>query len=97
MPRKINTKGIKTSTKKARKVGKSPSISVVVPAYNSEESLPLLTTRLEKVLLGLTSDFELILVDDGSRDKTWNVIEGLADKYDWVTGIKLMRNFLMQS
>ena len=93
MPRKINTKGVKTSTKKTQKTGKSPSISVVVPAYNSEESLPLLTTRLEKVLLGMTSDFELILVDDGSRDKTWNVIEGLADKYDWVTGIKLMRNF----
>jgi glycosyltransferase involved in cell wall biosynthesis len=70
-----------------------PSISVVIPAYNSELSLPELVRRLEPVLDEAASDYELILVDDGSRDGTWRVIEDLARDHGWVRGVPLMRNY----
>jgi undecaprenyl-phosphate 4-deoxy-4-formamido-L-arabinose transferase len=70
-----------------------PTLSVVVPVYNSKDSLPVLAMRLEAVLRALASDFELILVDDGSRDGSWRVIEKLVADYDWIMGINLMRNF----
>jgi undecaprenyl-phosphate 4-deoxy-4-formamido-L-arabinose transferase len=70
-----------------------PSISVVVPVYNSEASLGELTRRLEQVLPGLATSFEVILVNDGSRDHSWQVIHELISKYPWVQGIDLMRNY----
>lgn len=69
------------------------SISAVVPVYNSEASLPLLVERLEAVLGGLTDRFELILVNDGSRDRSWAVIGELTARRPWVRGIDLMRNY----
>lgn len=69
------------------------SISVVVPVYNSEGTLTDLTTRLAMALPTLSPRFELILVNDGSRDKSWIVICALAARYDWVRGINLMRNY----
>ena len=69
------------------------SISVVVPVYNSEQSLNLLVERLYPVLAGLTSQYELILVNDGSQDKSWDIIEILVKQHPWITGINLMRNF----
>jgi glycosyltransferase involved in cell wall biosynthesis len=66
---------------------------VVIPAYNSELSLPELVRRLEPVLDEAASDYELILVDDGSRDGTWRVIEDLARDHGWVRGVPLMRNY----
>jgi undecaprenyl-phosphate 4-deoxy-4-formamido-L-arabinose transferase len=84
----------KTSLKsRARESADDISISVVVPTYNSEGSLGLLVERLEPVLSRLTPRFELILVDDGSKDRTWDVIEELAIQYSWIAGINLMRNF----
>ncbi|MBI4860557.1 MAG: glycosyltransferase family 2 protein [Candidatus Riflebacteria bacterium] len=69
------------------------SISVVIPAYNSEESLPLLIEGLEPVLKTVAPDgFEVILVDDCSWDHTWEVIERLTGKHRWVHGIDLNRN-----
>jgi len=47
----------------------SESISIVVPVYNSESSLPALVERLQQVLPALTPDFELIFVNDGSKDR----------------------------
>jgi glycosyltransferase involved in cell wall biosynthesis len=70
-----------------------PSVSVVVPAYNSELSLPELVRRLEPVLTEVAADYELILVDDGSRDKSWRTIEQLASDHEWVRGVHLMRNY----
>jgi glycosyltransferase involved in cell wall biosynthesis len=70
-----------------------PSVSVVVPAYKSALSLPELVRKLEPVLEGAASDYELILVDDGSGDGTWEVIEELAQGRDWVRGVRLMRNY----
>jgi len=69
------------------------ALSVVVPVYNSEASLGELVARLGPVLAGTGAAFELILVDDGSRDGSGRVIEELASRHGWVRGIHLMRNF----
>lgn len=68
-------------------------ISVVVPAYNSELSLPELARRLQVVLREAAQKYELILVDDGSRDHTWDVISTLVESNDWIRGVHLMRNY----
>lgn len=70
-----------------------PSLSVVVPVYNSELSLPALLERLEPVLASLCSDYEVVLVNDASRDRSWEVIHALCLTRLWVRGINLMRNF----
>lgn len=75
-----------------RTIGKT-SLSVVVPVYNSENSLSELVARLEPVLPGLAGPFELILVNDGSGDRSWEVVEELVTRYKWVRGINLMRNY----
>jgi glycosyltransferase involved in cell wall biosynthesis len=67
--------------------------SVVVPAYNSADSLPDLATRLELVLRSLGASFELIIVNDGSRDGTWSTVKELASRYPWVRGMCCMRNY----
>lgn len=69
------------------------SLSVVVPVYRSAESLPLLVDRLEPALRDLGREFEVILVNDGSPDKSWGVIEELAHARPWLTGIDLKRNY----
>ncbi len=69
------------------------AISVVVPVYNSESILPVLVKRLEPVLASLSYEYEAILVNDGSRDRSWEVIQRLAQQYPWVHGINLMRNY----
>ncbi|NDJ62461.1 MAG: glycosyltransferase family 2 protein [Chloroflexi bacterium] len=69
------------------------SISVVVPVYNSAASLPELVTALADTLPALTPTYELILVDDGSPDASWQVIRELSAARPWVRGIALMRNY----
>jgi len=64
-----------------------------VPAYNSELSLPELVRRLQVVFASAARDYELILIDDGSRDGTWQVIEDLARDNEWVRGVRLRRNY----
>src|SRR5579872_4911291 len=68
------------------------SISVIVPVYNSEASLPALIERLQPVLREFQTA-EVILVNDGSRDGSWEVVERLASRLDYVRGINLMRNY----
>jgi glycosyltransferase involved in cell wall biosynthesis len=70
-----------------------PGISVVIPVYNSELSLPEVVERLETVLSRLCPAFEVVLVDDGSRDRSWETICELARRKRYVRGIQLMRNF----
>ena len=70
-----------------------PGISVVIPAYESELSLPLLIKRLGAVLPGLAADYEVVLVNDGSRGRTWEVIMQLCAEHAFVRGICLMRNY----
>ena len=68
-------------------------ISIVVPVYNSSKILDILTERLEPVMLQIGQKFELILVNDGSRDDSWAVIERLANEKPWIHGIDMMRNY----
>lgn len=70
----------------------SKSISVIIPVYNSEQSLPLLMERLQSALT--TCDrFEVVLVNDGSHDRSWDVIVALSEQFHNVQGINLMRNY----
>lgn len=69
------------------------TLSVVVPVYNSEHSLPLLSEALAEILPSISSAFELILVNDSSKDGSWKVIQDLTQQYSWITGIDLMRNY----
>ena len=68
-------------------------VSVVIPVYRSEKVLPVLIARLERVLRQLASSFEVVLVNDCSPDRSWQVICELADRYSWIHPIDLMRNF----
>ena len=72
---------------------KLPSLSVVIPVFNSEPGLQALIQRLKEVLVSQGEDVEVILVNDGSQDKSWEQICGLAKEHKWVTGINLMRNY----
>ena len=67
-------------------------ISIVVPLFNEEESLPELVGWIEQVLKN-SYTYEVILVDDGSRDNSWDVIEQLALAKKWVKGISFSRNY----
>nr|WP_317347769.1 glycosyltransferase family 2 protein [uncultured Blautia sp.] len=68
--------------------------SVVVPVYNSEHTLEELYTRLEKVFREtIKEEFELILVDDGSKDRSFEVMQGLRKKDQRVKIIQMARNF----
>jgi undecaprenyl-phosphate 4-deoxy-4-formamido-L-arabinose transferase len=71
----------------------SESLSIVVPVYNSEQSLPLLVEAIQEALKDYDAPYELILVNDGSRDQSWSVIQALAERHAWITGIDLMRNY----
>lgn len=68
-------------------------ISVVIPVYNSSPILPQLVERLSGVLLGLHVNFEVVLVNDGSRDESWRIIKELGAQCKWIRGICLMRNY----
>lgn len=68
-------------------------LSVVIPVYNSVETLDELTTRLGQVLPGLAEQYEVILVNDGSYDQSWAKIATLAQAYPWLRGMNLMRNY----
>ena len=68
-------------------------ISIVIPVYNSQDSLPLLMPRLKEVLSGQHRNFELILVDDGSRDRSWEVVCEIAAREKNVHGIRMLRNY----
>ena len=68
-------------------------ISVIVPVYNGERSLNDLVGRLEPVLESLGIEKELILVNDGSDDQSWEVICQLVEQNNWIRGINLMRNY----
>ena len=70
-----------------------PQISVIVPVFNSGASLDDLVKRLESVLQAGGYRYELILVNDGSRDNSWQVIADLSQKFGGVRGINLMRNY----
>jgi glycosyltransferase involved in cell wall biosynthesis len=71
----------------------TPSVSVVMPVYRSEASLRPLVERLLAVLQARPAEFEIILVNDGSPDRCWTLIEDLARANARILGINLIRNF----
>ena len=70
-----------------------PDISVVVPLYHEEESLPELYEWIERVMNSEGYTFEVIFINDGSTDRSWDVIEELGRRSDKVRGIKFRRNY----
>ena len=68
-------------------------ISVIVPLFNEEESIPELYAWIERVMNSHNYEFEVIFVNDGSTDSSWDIIEGLAKKSEHVKGIKFRRNY----
>jgi len=68
-------------------------ISVVVPLYNEAESLPELCSWIAKVMAEHKFTYEVLLTDDGSKDKSWKVIETLGAGNPCIKGIKLRRNY----
>ncbi len=68
-------------------------LSVVIPVYNEEESLPELAGWIEKVCLSSSISFEIIFVDDGSSDSSWKVISGLAGSKSFIKGVRFRRNY----
>lgn len=67
-------------------------ISIVIPVYNSSECLPELLRRLTDVLAEVGKAYEVILVDDGSVDDSWAVIQEHVPRYPHVSAVRLMRN-----
>ncbi len=69
------------------------NISVVVPLYNEDESLPELHKWIARVMKENNFTYEIIFVNDGSTDRSWEVIEQLSAEYEEVKGIKFRRNY----
>lgn len=69
------------------------NLSIVVPLYNEDESLPELEAWIRRVVESLNLSYEIILVDDGSSDNSWSVIEQLSQKNSSIRGIRFRRNY----
>lgn len=68
-------------------------ISVVVPLLNEEESLPELTSWITRVMKQHEFSYEIILIDDGSTDRSWEIIESLNEENSHIKGIRFQRNY----
>ena len=68
-------------------------LSIVVPLLNEEESLPELESWIRRVVEKENLEYEIILVDDGSTDRSWVVIEQLIEQNECVKGIRFQRNY----
>ena len=68
-------------------------ISIVIPLLNESESLPELCSWIDKVMLKNNYTYEVLLIDDGSKDNSWDVIEAIGSKNQSVKGIKFRRNY----
>jgi glycosyltransferase involved in cell wall biosynthesis len=68
-------------------------LSVVVPVYNEEESIPELATWIENVCNNSKISFELIFIDDGSSDSSWKIIDKLSSEKRFVKGLRFRRNY----
>jgi glycosyltransferase involved in cell wall biosynthesis len=68
-------------------------LSVVIPLLNEEESLPELCAWIQRVMIANNYSYEVILIDDGSTDNSWEVIEKLRTENDCIKGIRFQRNY----
>lgn len=69
------------------------TLSIVSPVYNSAKTVDILFNEINKSVSSFTSDFEIILVDDGSIDNSWKMIEQICCENKFVKGIKLIQNY----
>jgi glycosyltransferase involved in cell wall biosynthesis len=69
------------------------NLSIIIPLLNEQESLPELHTWIQNVMISNHYTYEIIFIDDGSTDRSWEVIEDLSKKDAHVKGIKFLRNF----
>jgi len=69
-----------------------PTLSIVIPAYNEVESLPVLAAEIRAVCEGAGVDYEVIVIDDGSRDGTFACVEALAAADARISGVRFRRN-----
>ena len=69
------------------------NISVVIPLYNEEESIPELHSWIKRVMDENNFSYEIIFVDDGSTDDSWNIISDLKSRFDNIRAIKFQRNY----
>ena len=74
-------------------VSKRPEVSIVCPCHDEESNIRPLVERLHRIFAESHTSFEIILVDDGSEDATWQAIQAVADAYTSVRGLRLSRNF----
>ena len=70
-----------------------PDISVVIPLYNEDESLPELSAWIERVMQENNFTYEVIFIDDGSTDSSWQVVQQNRDKNSCFRGIRFRRNY----
>lgn len=68
-------------------------ISLVIPAYQEEKTLPDMVLSTEKVLQSLSYDYEIIVINDGSTDHTWDIIKKLCQSNSRIRGLNMSRNF----
>lgn len=68
-------------------------LSIVIPLFNEEESLPELMAWIERVMTDNNYSYEVIFIDDGSTDSSWHVIENLRVRNTNIKGIKFQRNY----
>ena len=71
----------------------NPDLSIVISLFNEEESLPELVRWIDSVLTPKGFSFEIIMVDDGSTDGSWKVINELKGQYDMIRAIRFRRNY----
>ncbi|MCK4739414.1 MAG: glycosyltransferase family 2 protein, partial [Deltaproteobacteria bacterium] len=83
----------KDKAKKDEKNNEEESVSIVIPVYDEEESLPRLYDTLKPVMEDLSRPYEIVFVDDGSKDTSVKVLEGLQLKDDKVIVVAFRRNF----
>lgn len=72
---------------------KTPAVSLVIPVFNEEESIPALLEALDKAVTTLPQPVEAVLVDDGSRDRSFELLQAAAKSRPWLCLVRFRRNF----
>ncbi len=84
---------MKTKTNQAENKVAPPQISVVIPLYNEEESLPELLAWIDRVMQANGFTYEVVMIDDGSSDNSWQVVQQQKEKFPGIIGIRFLRNY----
>lgn len=69
------------------------TLSIIIPVYNSQDILSVLVSRIVSAVEKMSDCYEIVLINDGSLDASWQMIQDLSAKYNQIRGINLMRNY----